>query len=127
MFNITIESISTGILWAGYLTLGLIVVVVARSFISAEDEWGNFFSEVTDGTPHLSRYVLLFGTVIVAIRFLVAVIGAGKDNMAERVDAAMRVYEWLDIDILAGGSGAAYLMSKVTDGRILTLFGRKHS
>jgi len=125
--KLLIDLIPTGILWGGCLTLGLIFLVVARSFMSAEDAWGSFFSEVADGTPHLSRYVLLFGTVIVAIRFLIAVIGADPCNVASRVKGAMEVYDWLDIDVLAGGSGAAYLMSKVTEGQILTLFGRKRS
>lgn len=127
MLKSLIEFIPTGIQWAGYLTLGLIVVGVMRSLMRAEDVWGSFFSEVTDGSPHLSRYILLFGTVIVAIRFLIAVIGAEPGDMTSRVRAAMQVYEWLDIDILAGGSGAAYLMSKVTEGQILTLFGQKRS
>ena len=125
--KLLIDSIPTGIIWAGCLTLGLIFVVVARSLMSAEDAWGSLFSGVTEGTHHLSRYVLLFGTVIVAVRFLIAVIGAEPENVASRVGAAMEVYDWLDIDVLAGGSGAAYLMSKVTEGQILTLFGRKHS
>jgi hypothetical protein len=122
-----IEFIPTGLLWGGYLTLGLIVVGVVRALMRDEDVWGGFFSEVSNGTPHLSRYILLFGTVIVAIRFLIAVIGAEPGDMTSRVRAAMQVYDWLDIETLAGGSGAAYLMSKVTEGQILTLFGRKGS
>jgi len=127
MSNLLIEIIPAGIQWAGYITLGLIAVGVARSLMSAEDVWGGFFSESTNGNPHLSRYILFFGTVIVAIRFLMAVIGDEPGNMTTRIEAAMQVYKWLDIETLAGGSGAAYLMSKVTEGQILTLFGRKRS
>jgi len=115
--------IQTTILWAGYFTLGLLLVGVARSFMKAEDTWRDFFSDHTSGPHHLSRYVLLFGTVIMAIRFLMAVIGAESTEIESRLKEAMQVFKWLDIETL----GAAYLISKVTEGQILTLFGRKRS
>jgi hypothetical protein len=56
-----------------------------------------------------------------------AVMGDEPGDMTTRIESAMQVYKWLDIETLAGGSGDAYLMSKVTEGQILTLFGRKRS
>jgi hypothetical protein len=117
--------IQTGILWAGYFTLGLLFVDVAHSFMEVEDAWGDFFSDYTSGPHHMSRYILLFGTVILATRFLMAVIGAETTEIESGVKSAMQVFKWLNIETLAGGSGAAYLMSKVTEGQILSLFGRK--
>ena len=117
----------TAILWAAFLTLGMLFASAARSVMGVEDVWGDLFSEYSSGPHHLSRYILFFGTVLLAIRFLMAVIGAGAGatDIGSRVKEAMQVYDWLDIETLAGGSGAAYLMSKVTAGQILRLFGRK--
>ncbi|GAB6904596.1 hypothetical protein DESC_740068 [Desulfosarcina cetonica] len=125
MFDQLITMIQSATLWAGYTTLGLFAVAVGRAFMDAEDRWGCFFTTHPGGPHHLSRYVLLFGTLILAARYLFAVIGSDPGTLAEKVKAAMQVYDWLDIDTLAGGSGAAYLMAKVTDGDILKLFGRK--
>jgi hypothetical protein len=115
----------TAILWAAFFMLGMLFVSVARSFKEAEDVWGDLFAEYASGPHQLSRYILFFGTLLLAVRFLMAVVGASAADIESRVNKAMQVYQWLDIETIAGGSGAAYLMSKVTAGQILTLFGRK--
>jgi hypothetical protein len=120
-----VEVASRGIIWAGHIFLGALFLSVMVKPLGAQDSWGDFFSDNVAGSHHLARYVLFFGTLILAVRFLVAVLEADPLYLAEDIKEAMQLYKRLDVEAVAGGYGAAYLLAKVTNGQILTLFGRR--
>jgi hypothetical protein len=117
------EKITSLILWAGYAFLGAFLSVFIRAIFTSEvKNWGGLFEEGLDKSHHLSRYALLFGTLILSLKFLIGVLGF---ESAEDIKNAAKLVGNFDINAYAGASGIAYLLSKSTGGNILSLFGRK--
>jgi hypothetical protein len=124
MLNELLNVIPKGILWAGYAYLGLLFFGILRTLLDTPYSAGDFFSERPGGKHHLARYVIFFGSLAMAVKFLVAVLRADSIN---EINAAFQLLEGFDVQEAAGASGVAYLLAKVTNGRILSLFGRRRS
>jgi hypothetical protein len=121
----TVDIITATIIWAGYIFLSALLLCLARNIVESQSSWGDLFAERPGESHHLARYVLFFGTIILAAKFLFAVVNAESFYLTDEVQQAMQLSEGFDVEALVGGYGAAYLMAKVTDGQILSLFGRR--
>jgi hypothetical protein len=122
MPEVLLTFIPQGILWSGYVFLGLLFLGVLRTLLETPIAWENLFSESQGESHHLTRYVLVFGTLALAVKFLAGVLTA--DSIQE-IEGAVQLIRGLGIEEAAGASGLAYLMAKVTNGNILALFGRR--
>jgi hypothetical protein len=112
---------SLGLL-AGYAFLGALFAAFLRAMFASQFSWGRLFEEGPGKPHHLSRYALLFGTLILSLKFLIGVL---SHETADDIKNAAQLVGGLDINTYAGFSGIAYLLGKSTDGNILSLFGRK--
>ncbi len=110
--------LAKAILGAGCVFVGGLFIVVLNNLLSRPLAWRDLFSERPGGPPNLARYLLVFGNLFLALQFLVMVL---KGQAAD----AMKFVEGLNLDALTGASGGAYLLSKVTNGDILSLLGRR--
>jgi hypothetical protein len=124
MLNEFLNVIPKEILWAGYIYLGLLFLGILRTLLDTPYAFGDIFSESPGGSHHLARYALFFGSLVLSIKFLITILGA---DSAEQVNAAVEVFKKFNVGEAAGASSAAYLLAKVTNGQILTLFGRRRS
>ena len=122
MLEQLLKFIPQGMLWAGYAFLGLLFVGVLYTLLDSPNTLGNLFAQEEKGGHHLARYVLAFGALALAVKFLVGVLTASS---IQEIKDAGQLIGGLDVKDAAGGSGVAYLLAKVTDGKILTLFGRR--
>jgi hypothetical protein len=130
MLNELLNVIPKGILWAGYAYLGLLFFGILRTLLDTPYSAGDFFSENPGGTHHLARYVIFFGTMFLALKFLINVFRAESVDfvaLKEELHGSLKLIQEFDVKEAAGASGVAYLLSKVTNGQILTLFGRRRS
>lgn len=130
MFDLNAIVFPKAILWAGYIYLGLLFLAVLRNLLDAERAWSHFFSDDLLGNRHLSRYVLFFGSLALAIKFLLGVLSASSkdfDGFMAEMEAVNQIIHGFNLDEAVGASGVAYLLSKVTNGQILTLFGKRGS
>lgn len=116
------ESIINIIPWVGYTFLGFLLLVLFRNLQIEPVPWNDLFTNRRGRPNHLSRYLLLFGSLAFALKFLIAVLAA--DDPAE-IRAAIQLFGDINIEAFTGVSGTAYLLSKITDGKILTLFGKE--
>jgi len=108
------------LLGAGYAFLGGLLFVIMQSVFSRPTAWRNLFSEYPGGPPHVARYLLVAANLYLAIKFLVMVFEGQSAG-------AVNLLEGLDLDALTGASGGAYLLSKLTNGDIFSLFGRRRA
>jgi hypothetical protein len=122
MLEQLLKFIPQGMLWAGYAFLGLLFIGVLYTLLDSPNTLGNLFAEEEKRGHHLARYILAFGTLTLALKFLVGVLTACS---IQQIKDAGQLIGGLDVKDAAGGSGVAYLLAKVTDGKILTLFGRR--
>lgn len=122
MLEALLKFIPQGILWAGYISLGLLFLGVLRALLDSPNTLGDLFAGEQKGGPHLARYVLAFGTLALAVKFLAGVLSAGS---IQEIKDSVQLIGGLDVKDAAGASGLAYLLAKVTNGNILTLFGRR--
>lgn len=122
MLEVLLKFIPQGMLWAGYAFLGLMLIGVLRPLLDSPKMVGDLFAEEEKGGHHFARYVLAFGALALAVKFLVGVLTASS---IQEIKDAGQLIGGLDVKDAAGGSGVAYLLAKVTDGKILTLFGRR--
>jgi hypothetical protein len=119
------KAVSPAILWAGWAFIAAIFLLVLWNLLQTVDDWGGLFVQRIGDPPHLSRYLLFFGSVILSLRFLIAMIRADEQTTTAAIKEAFQFLSGLDTTGVAGISSVAYLLSKVTDGKILTLFGRR--
>lgn len=117
-----IATITSLTLLAGYAFLGALFAAFLRAMSASQMKWGNLFEEGPRKHHHLSRYALLFGTLVLSLKFLVGILNY---ETAEDIKNAAQLAGGLDINAFAGLSGISYLLGKSTDGNILSLFGRK--
>lgn len=122
MFQSFISLIPQGILLAGYIFLGLLFVRVLCALLETPDLLGNLFADRSGGSHHVSRYLLTFGPLVLAVKFLGGILTA---NSMEEFRSAIHFSGWIDIEEATGAFSVAYLLAKVTNGQILTLFGRR--
>lgn len=122
MFESLVNLIPQGILLAGYVFLGLLFVRILCALLETPDLLGNLFADRFGGTHHVSRYLLTFGPLMLAVKFLGGILTA---DSIEEVRAAVQFSGWIDIEEATGAFSVAYLLAKVTNGQILTLFGRR--
>ena len=122
MFETIVNWIPQGILLAGYVFLGLLFVRVLCVLLETSGALGNLFADRTGGTHHPSRYLLTFGSLVLVVKFLGGILTA---DSIEEIRAAVEFSGWIDIEEATGVFSVAYLLAKVTDGQILTLFGRR--
>jgi hypothetical protein len=120
-----LEAVPSAIIWAAWMFLAAMFLLVLWNLLKTIDDWGRLFVQKVGDSPHVSRYLLLFGTAILAARFLIAVIKAEDHNTAKTIQDAFRLVSGLDMTSAAGASSVVYLLSKVSNGQILTLFGRR--
>lgn len=116
------EFIVDAILTMGYGFLTLLLFIFLRALLIEQVDWGDFFSNNAGESHHLSRYVVVFGTMLFAFKFLFTVINAENPN---DITSAYQFTDSLDLNAITGGSGAAYLLGKATNGDILSLFGKR--
>ncbi|MGD8256449.1 MAG: hypothetical protein PVG70_17990 [Desulfobacterales bacterium] len=114
-------SIINMIPWVGYAFLGFLFLVLLRNLQIESVPWNDLFTNRRGRPNHLSRYLLLFGSLAFALKFLIAVLAA--DDPGE-IQAAIQLFGNINIEAFTGVSGTAYLLSKITGGRILTMFGK---
>jgi hypothetical protein len=119
-----LKAIPPAILWAGWTFIASIFLLVLWNLLQTVDDWGGLFVQRIGDPPHLSRYLLFFGSVILALRFLITVIRADEQTTTAAIKEAFQLVSRLDMGA-AGISSVAYLLAKVTDGNILDLFGRR--
>lgn len=124
MPEVLLRFIDQGILWAGYVFLGLLFLGVLRTLLESPIAWENLFAESQGESHHLTRYVLVFGTLALAVKFLAGVLTA---DSIKKIEDAVQLIRGLGVEEVAGASGVAYLLAKVTNGNILTLFGWRRS
>lgn len=124
MLDAFLKVIPQAILWGGYLFLGILFLGIMRTLLDDSVAWGNLFNERPGEPHHLSRYVLLWGTLFLAVKFLVGILTA---DSIQKIQDAVQLTKGLDVEEAAGASSVAYLLAKVTNGQILTLFGRRRS
>jgi len=117
-----IATITNLTLLAGYAFLGALFAAFLRAMSAGQFNWGRLFEEGPGKPHHLSRYALLFGTLILSLKFLIGILSY---ETADDIKNATQLVAGLDINAYAGLSGIAYLLGKSTDGNILSLFGRK--
>lgn len=122
MLNEFLNVIPKGILWAGYIYLGLLFLGILRTLLYTPYALGDIFSESPGGSHHLARYALFFGSLALSMKFLITILGA---DSVEQINAAVELFKKFNVGEAAGASSAAYLLAKVTNGQILTLFGRR--
>jgi len=124
-----LKTLPAAILWAGWTFLIAFFLVVLWNLLRTIDDWGGLFVERPGERPHLSRYLLLFGSVILALNFLVSVIRAYPAQATRQLRTAFQVMSGLDVGetVAVGITSVAYLLARVTNGQILTLFGRSRS
>jgi hypothetical protein len=122
MFEALVNLIPQGILLTGYIFLGLLFVSILCALLETPDALGNLFADRFGGSHHLSRYILTFGTLVLVIKFLAGILTA---DSIEEIRAAVQFSEWIDIEEAMDAFSVAYLLAKVTNGQILTLFGRR--
>lgn len=106
----------------GYAFLGALLALVLRAMFAGQVNWGELFEEGPEKPHHLSRYAMLFGTLILSIKFMLGVLSY---ESVEDIKKAAQLVGGFDINAYAGVSGIAYLLGKSTDGNILSLFGRR--
>jgi hypothetical protein len=122
MFEALVNWIPQGILLAGYVFLGLLFFRVLCALLETPDALGDLFAGCAEGSHHLSRYLLTFGPMVLAVKFLGGIL---TGDSIEDVRAAVQFSGWIDIEEVTGAFSVAYLLAKVTNGQILTLFGRR--
>jgi hypothetical protein len=115
-------TITTMIQWIGYAFLGALFALILRDMFASQVNWGTLFEEGPEKSHHLSRYALLFGTLILSLKFLLGILSY---ESAEDIKNAVQLVGGFDINAYAGVSGFAYLLGKSTEGNILSLFGRR--
>lgn len=106
-------------LGAGYAFLGAFVLTLLYAFLNKPIAWRDMFSESPGEPQHVSRYAVFLGTVWLAARFLSAVL-AQPHNVGD----ALKIFDGFDMKDAVGTSSAAYLLAKVSNGQILSLFGK---
>ena len=122
MLEVLLKFIGNGMLWAGYAFLGLLFLGVLSALFNSPKSLGDLFAKEEKRGHHLARYILAFGTLILALKFLVGVLTACS---IQEIKEAAELIGRLDVQDAAGASGVVYLLAKITDGNILTLFGRR--
>lgn len=102
------------------LALGIFRGCLRRGF-----NWGDLFREGSGDSQHPARYLLVFGTVYLAMGFFIHVLEGdvgGATAFLNFSDGTGKEASFLP----AGGTGiasVAYLLAKVSNGNIFSLFG----
>ena len=122
--------LSTSFLLAVVPIIGKVFIValafgILRGCLRRGFNWGDLFREGSGGSQHPARYLLVFGTVYLALGFLIHVLEGDLPGATAFLDFAG------DADkngsfLPAGGTGiasVAYLLAKVSNGNIFGLFG----
>ena len=118
-----LEIIPEMILWSGYAVIAALLALVIRNLHRTVDNWGDLFVQRMGDSPHLSRYSLLLLSIVFAARFVLAVLRSDEKDMADTIEQAFSLDFGFGMTEATGATGVAYLLSKVTDGNIFSLFG----
>ena len=106
MPEVLLKFIPHGILLAGYVFLGLLSLGVLHTLLETPIAWGNLFTESQGESHHLTRYVLVFGTLALAVKFLTGVLTA---DSIQKIEDTVQLIKGLGVEEAAGASGVAYL------------------
>ena len=99
-----------GVLWAGYVLPGMLLLLILYRVLEAPDMLGNLFrfEEGPEKEAHLSRYLLVFGSIFLAARFLYGVLSSDASDpwqLARDVQDTLKFTKGLDMEEAAGASG----------------------
>ena len=100
--------------------IGMLRACLGRGFA-----WGDLFRDKPGDSTHPARYLLVFGTIYLALEFLIHILKddiIGATALLNFAGDATKEGSFLP----AGGTGiagAAYLLAKISNGNILSLFG----
>tara|TARA_R110002110_G_scaffold258020_1_gene473949 strand:- start:591 stop:923 length:333 start_codon:yes stop_codon:yes gene_type:complete len=99
-------------LWIAGGFASVFALVALGGLFNSKIRWsGLILSDATEGAS-IPRIVYLFGTVALALMFLMSILQAGTS--AERIAESFELFEGLDITALTGGGSAAYFWSKLS-------------
>ena len=113
----TISQVHMLPLWAGYAFIGALSLTLATALLSGSLAWRDLFRAGPGEPQHASHYLVVFGTLWLAARFLSALLTQPGD-----VRAAVQIFDGFDAKDAVGTSSALFLLAKVTNGQILSLF-----